>query len=60
MSTSEASVVESQLDEHFIVFMLEIDARYKTMMKQDRTRVEQWVSQSGALFLAIWSTRRLP
>ena len=44
VNTSQVSVVESQLDEQFIVYMLEIDGRYKSMMKQDRGRVEQWVS----------------
>ena len=33
-----------QLDEQFIVYMLEVDARYRKMDKLSRTRVEQWVS----------------
>ena len=37
---SQASTLESQLDEQFIVYMLEIDSRYKSMMKQDLKRVE--------------------
>ena len=41
---SNATIVESQLDEQFIVYMLEIDGRYKSMMRQDRTRGEQGVS----------------
>jgi len=36
--------ITKQLDEMFIVYMLEIDARYRAMTKQDRIRVEQWVS----------------
>ena len=47
-SPATASVLESQLDEQFIVYMLEIDSRYKSMTKQDRVRVEQWVSRSFA------------
>ena len=43
-NSSTVSVLESQLDEQFIVYMLEVDGRYKSMMKQDRIRVEQWVS----------------
>lgn len=30
---STVSILESQLDEQFIVYMLEIDGRYKSMMK---------------------------
>lgn len=45
-SPATTSVLESQLDEQFIVYMLEIDSRYKSMTKQDRVRVEQWVSES--------------
>lgn len=48
---SAAAIMESQLDELFIVYMLEIDSRYKSMMKQDRVRVEQWVSQRSAASL---------
>ena len=47
-SPATTSVLESQLDEQFIVYMLEIDSRYKSMTKQDRVRVEQWVSESFA------------
>ena len=36
--------ITKQLDEMFIVYMLEIDARYRAMTKQERIRVEQWVS----------------
>ena len=43
-NVSQASMRESQLDEQFIVYMLEVDGRYKSMTKQDRIRVEQWVS----------------
>ena len=39
-SPSQALTLESQLDEQFIVYMLEIDSRYKSMMKQDLKRVE--------------------
>ena len=39
----DAAEVTKQLDEMFIVYMLEIDARYRAMTKQDRIRVEQWV-----------------
>lgn len=56
MSSTNDSVVstlESQLDEQFIVYMLEIDGRYKSMMKQDRVRVEQWVSQRCVYNLSV-------
>jgi hypothetical protein len=33
------------LDEQFIVYMLEIDSRYKQFSKSDRSKIEQWVSQ---------------
>ena len=41
--------------------MLEIDGRYKGMMRQDRTRVEQWVStatqnHSKTLFFYFYQT----
>ena len=31
------------LDEQFIVYMLEIDSRYKVMSKGDRAKIEIWV-----------------
>jgi len=37
---SQAAEITRQLDEMFIVYMLEIDARYRGMTKQDRIRVE--------------------
>ena len=44
ISQAQQSNQESKLDEQFIVYMLEIDGRYKSMTKQDKVRVEQWVS----------------
>ena len=44
ISYAQQSNQESKLDEQFIVYMLEIDGRYKSMTKQDKVRVEQWVS----------------
>ena len=40
------SQTSKTLDEQFIVYMLEIDARYKVFPKSDRAKIEQWVSQS--------------
>ena len=44
ISSAQQSAQESKLDEQFIVYMLEIDGRYKSMTKQDKVRVKQWVS----------------
>ena len=39
------TTIGKQLDEQFIVYMLEIDARYKGMAKSDRVKIELWVSR---------------
>ena len=44
MTTSQASNITKSLDEQFIVYMLEIDSRYKVMSKADRSKIELWVS----------------
>ena len=33
----------NNLDQVFVVYMLEIEKRYKTMKKHEKIRVEQWV-----------------
>ena len=40
MESDNSTNAEGKLDEQFIVYMLEIDNRYKSMTKQDKTRVE--------------------
>ena len=42
MESDNSTNTEGKLDEQFIVYMLEIDNRYKSMTKQDKVRVEQW------------------
>ena len=34
--------ISKKLDETFIAYMLEVDARYKSLTKHERLRVEQW------------------
>ena len=36
-------MLSKKLDEEFVMFMLEIEGRYKHMAKQDRIRIENWV-----------------
>lgn len=40
-----APIEARQLDEQFVLYMLEVDARYKKMARSDRVRVEQWVRE---------------
>jgi hypothetical protein len=43
------TTVGKQLDELFIMHMLEIDDRYKCMAKSDRLKIEQWVSSCSLI-----------
>ena len=36
--------MSKKLDEEFVLFMLEVENRYKAMTKHDRIRIENWVS----------------
>ena len=36
--------MSKKLDEEFVLFMLEVENRYKVMTKHDRIRIENWVS----------------
>lgn len=35
--------ISKKLDEEFVLYMLEIENRYKQMNKHDRIRIENWV-----------------
>ena len=39
----QTTSIAKTLDEQFIVYMLEIDSRYKVMSKGDRAKIEIWV-----------------
>lgn len=39
----------SNLDEKFIMYMLEIEKRYNIFSKQEKIRIEQWVLPSPSL-----------
>ena len=36
--------MSKKLDEEFVLFMIEVENRYKEMSKHDRIRIENWVS----------------
>ena len=40
--------MSKKLDEEFVQYMLEIEGRYKNMIKQDRIRIENWVSKNSS------------
>lgn len=44
------NTANQQLDEQFIVFMLEVDNRYKQLSKHERSKVEQWVRKRCVYF----------
>ena len=52
------SQTSKTLDEQFIVYMLEIDARYKVFPKSDRAKIEQWVSHTVTTH-GIWLVKTI-
>jgi len=43
VSSAATPEIAKHLDELFVLYMLEIESRYKGLSKHERIRIEQWV-----------------